>query len=593
MVITYGFFILGLNLITNEGIVIVKMSLDDHVDDDSIPDALTLYDPDLEAQYGTDEYVLNQARKRLAFSTELSNEQIERITEFDRKLEVIDLKQNNRKGRTRALYVDLARILERDSSYFLDCIEDEDEKLNSLLSWVNNQHYAQNSIHKHLIVIKIYGEVMGSDDVQDRFEEIVPGRHRKVKKTPLPGNVLEWEDAIKMAEAADNSRDRAMPLVAWGSGARPESEFGELQYKHLEWRDDHYVISIPSDSKTGSREVRLYPGAAALRQWIEVGHPVHADPEEKLGPDTYIFTKINKNEPLRYNSIYHRFFLLGDRADIIKDHNPQHFRRSRASYLASKPTVNEQTLRDHFGWSYDSTAPKHYIKSFSTQYASNIAYADGGDGSQFQSTQPITPIKCDCCGGLTERYMSRCICCSAEVDTEAQEYKHEVADPTIGKRGPIEMLKDMQISANELDVVERLKPLIKNEGETLWENIHVYKAAADSMRKDDDDRGSAEPGAMSLAAAGYAKAKHTALKIHPDWTFYTPSLKRLTATIGMMSLYVLSLVTVAAYSGLLADTLAAEPMTLFGLLMGLAIGTLLVLSDLPTVDEALTASESS
>jgi len=592
VVITYGFFILGLNLITNEGIVIVKMSLDDHVDDDSIPDALTLYDPDSDAQYGSDEHVLNQARKRLAFSTELSNEQIERITEFDRELEVINLKQNNRKGRTRALYIDIARILEKESSLFLDCIKGGDDNLNSLLSWTKKQHYSENTIHNHFIVIKIYGELMGSDDVQDRFDEIIPGRHRKVKKTPLPGNVLEWKDAIKMAEAADNSRDRAMVLSEWGIGARPQSEFCSLRYKHIKWHGDHYVISIPEGSKGGPREVRLYPGAAALRQWIEVDHPVHADPEEKLGPDTHIFTKLNKNEPIKYNTMYHRFLVLGDKAAIVKDHNPQHFRRSRASYLSGKPTVNEQTLRDHFGWSHESDTPQHYIKSFSTQYASNIAYADGGDGSQFQSSEPISPVACDSCGGMTERYLSRCICCGAEADTEVQEFVHEVADPTVDKRGAFDILNDLKITANELDVVERLRPLIKSQGDTLWERMHMYKAAADSMGAEDDDRGSSEPGAMSLAAAGYAKAKHTALKIHPDWKFYTPSLKRLTATIGMMSLYVLSLVAVAAYSGLLADVLAAEPMTLFGLLMGLAIGPLLVLYDLPTVEEAIRAAES-
>lgn len=581
-------------------------TLDEFFPDGEIPESESLYDPDCDAQYDTGEHKLNMARRRVLENSELSRQEKQRINDFDRRLKRVNHRENNRSARTRALYVDIARLLQVDSGYLLGTIEESpkgQEAVDRLVEWVQEQGYTGNYIHKLLITIKIYGELMGSDDVQSRFEPIKPGRFRDDDQTPLPGNVVEWHDAVDMAMTRPHLRDRAVILTEWGLGARPDSELLWLQYKHLEWMGDHYRVTLPWDGKTGERTIRLFPGAAILRRWMEHEHPVHSDPEATLGPETFVWTKLHSNSRLEYPNMYRIFTEAGEDAGIGKDTNAQHFRRSRASFLAGKPTVSEAELREHFGWSFDSNSPKHYITKFRTDIDRNIAMADGASVKSFEKTQNVAPIECDSCGQWTERYIDDCVCCGAEVDEDLHEYHFEVSDPATEGKTTLQLVQDLDINVRDIEALPKLRPIIKNEGASLWDKVEMLKGAVKGFNEGKNNSW-AGIGSIAAYASGclidagqrgteaWLRAKHTAMSIHPEFEYYPRMpLKRAAVFIPLMITLTGLWVAFLSHTGGLFNLANGDPIEWSGLLFSLAVGVWLFDRVFPDIEEAKAASE--
>ena len=512
-----------------------------------VPEAETLYDPHLDAQYDTGEKKLNDARRRVVEEDDLGREEKRVLYKFDRELRNLNNREDRHRKVTQALQSDPTGMLQRDRGLLSDIVDaslDGREALDELLDWVQSQGYANNYIHNQLITVQTFGELLGSEIVEDRVDEIKPGKFRDDDSSPLPGNVVEWEEAIEMAETREHLRDRALILSEWGMGARPDSELIWLQYKHLEWCDGHYRVTIPWDGKTGERTIRLFAGAAILRRWVEEQHPVHADPEAELGPDTYLWTKLNANERMEYDNLYRIFNEAGDDAGVSKDTNPQHFRRSRASFLAGKPSVSEAELRKYFGWSYDSNSPKHYIAKFRQDIDRNIALADGADVEIFEQQQRVAPIECSACGRWTERYVANCVCCGADVDEERHQ-AHVDATMAGGETDLLSMIIAGDVGPGDLRSVKKLWGVIRDRPK-LGEELDTLIEKTERMA--DDEKANAYGGLGAIAgvgigyvvdaghraAAAWALAKHEGMKLHPDFEHYPNMSKKRQAGLGFV-----------------------------------------------------------
>jgi integrase len=573
------------------------------VDEGTIPDRATLYDPDLDAQYGSGEYKLNQERKRIMRSPHLSDQDKIGLCGFDKALRDENNRENNRKPVTRSLYLCTARLLQKDSGLLLhttDAGDEGKERLNDLLEWVQNQGYSGNYIHKLMITIKTYGELCGSDEVQARFEPITPGQWREDNKPPNPSNVLSWADALEMADTRRHTRDQAIIVGLWGSACRPKSEFHELKYKHVEWCGDHYKISVPWDGKTGERTIRLYPGAATLRKWIEQEHPVHDDPDATLGPETYLWTKLDKNEHISYDTISTVTGEAGEAVGLNKDYNPRHFRRSRASYLAGKPTISGHELRNFCGWEINSPAPRAYISKFRKDIDRNIAMADGASTETIDDVQVVAPIHCNHCDQVTERGREDCVWCSATVDEELHEQAFGLEDPETEGMNIFEIIKEQGITADDIESLERLRPLIKQQGDRLYDDIEMLKRAVEGM-----DSGNCVTGpgsylarlsagiatAAGSATEAWGRAKAKAAAIHP--TMIAPSQMSTRRKAWFYTSMVGSLVmmlVVLYIDGALQDLASGDPTEWLGLLLAVAFWKWLMDRNFPDIEEARAAA---
>jgi hypothetical protein len=76
--------------------------------------------------------------------------------------------------------------------------------------------------------------------------------------------------------------------------------------------------------------------------------------------------------------------------------------------LASRPEINEQDLRNHFGWSWNSDKPRNYIASFSGETGKHVAAADGAT-IDWEEPAPISPVTCPGCDQQTTGHFEECI----------------------------------------------------------------------------------------------------------------------------------------------------------------------------------------
>jgi len=580
-------------------------TLDEFCEDGEIPQSESLYEPDLAVQYSSGKRKLNQERKRITESAELSLEEKRGLYAFDRALRDQNNREDNRQAVTRSLYLCHGRLLQRDSGLFLKVIikgEEGKDTLDELLEWVQSQNYSGNYIHKLLISVKTYGELCGSDEIAHRFEAIKPGEFREDNQAPLPGNIITWEEALEVADTRSHPRDRAWILTGWGTGARPESELLELQYKHLEWVGDHYIVTVPWNGKTGRRDIRLYAGAPTLKKWVEEEHPVHDDPDATLSPDTYIWTEEDKNDRVGYPTLYRVFTEAGEAADLGKDYNPRHYRRSRASFLAGKPTVSEQELRKFFGWCRRSPSPENYICAFREDIDRNIAAADGASDAAFDEQTDVSPVECNHCNQLTERHQESCVWCHGDVDEDLHGESYELNDPATEGKSGFDIIRDEGIMPRHIDALQKLRPLIKQQGDGLWDNLSMLRAAVESEVNEENiitgpgsycaRLSAAIATAAGSAAEAWGRAKAKATAIHPEMTAPSQMSTRRKAWFYTSMAGSLVVMFVLLYlDGALQNLASGDPVEWLGLALAVAFWKVLMDREFPSIEEARAAAQ--
>jgi len=582
-------------------------TLDDFIqEEDALPDQLSLYDPELETQCDSGMRALNNERRLIETSTELTDEEKEGLTEFDKAMRDQSNKKNDRRPGTRALYLKMARLAQKSSGLLLKSSrpgEEGSEALNELLEHMTSKEHKTNYTHNFMIAIQAYGKLCAHESNVGEFEEMTPGRYRRENKPPKSSNVLSWKDAVKMAETEDNMRNKAMILLGWGSGGRPKSELWDLTYGDITWLGDHYEVNIPWTGKTGRRLISVHPGAPTLQEWMENEHPVHSDPDETLNEDTLLWTKFNKNEQLSYSMMGKIFKKAGEAADIDKDHNPRHLRRSRFSFLAGKPTVSEDDLRYYGGWDYDSPAPKAYIAEHTRDNERNISMADGVSDIAVDDVVSVAPIECNHCNQMTERHMENCIRCGAKVDEDLHGEAFNLNDPVKAGRDSLDVIQEEGLLLSDIEALERLRPLIRTQGENIWQNIDLLKTIAKAEGGEEETcvtgpgsyfaqiSGAATTAAGSAAEA-WVRAKHTAMSLHPDFEYYPQMpMKRFVTMVTILAAATLAFLGSMYIDGSLHALAAGDPVEWAALLTAAVFAKWLFDREFPTVDEARRAAK--
>lgn len=212
----------------------------------------------------------------------------------------------------------------------------------------------------------------------------------------------------KLAEAADNARDRALVTVLYESAAR-RSELLSVDLSHV--RADRYgfVIKLP-ESKTKKRTVRLIESVPFLQEWLN-NHP------NKGKPESPVFVDLCKNYGGRMGPQCMRYILLklAKHAGIKKKIYPHLFRHSRLNELA-KDGFNERDLRLFAGWSEDSNMPKVYLHYGEKELHEKLLARAGvlteeetkEEKANRESLKPRDCPRCKLVNPATSRYCTSC-----------------------------------------------------------------------------------------------------------------------------------------------------------------------------------------
>ena len=449
---------------------------------------------------------IENERKRIAKSEELTEEDRELIQEFDDKL---SSHLDTTEGPTHARHLNIVRLAAGHVSGLDRLLVDEEDV--PLRGTSDAQERAQEAAEEYVSALSAHGYADNSMDVFvssltkfinafasvgriPKWEDILKPTYGERDPTPEPSSILHWKDhVIPMIETTKNWRDRAVIAVEWSGGFRPESELQRLDVGSVTDAGDHFIISVPANAKTGARDVRLTVGAPYLRRWLEV-HPARDTGE--FGQNTPLWvcaeTQADRYDPterLEYGGLRKIFYRTGDRASIERPYNARHFRRSRASVLAMKPGISQADLETYFGWIRGSQSAAHYIARFSNKTGAKIAAAEGREEEPEAENPPITPVECPECERWTPRFREECLWCPATFDiedleeaedaaaveeaiTQDEEFQ-EVRDDIIRMVTDGELSKEDIETARDLENAIRAYPDLIDQADTLRELVNT------------------------------------------------------------------------------------------------------------------------
>lgn len=546
---------------------------------------------------------------------DISAEDRDALVKFDAQL-VEDRQSHNRCGwkhhqnLLECLY-DLATETDSLAASLEDGSRGRQAKTN-LTGWVLSNYENGYTRQKYLSAIRVFARtVLDCEQLPKRFAEIEPGEYVDEDPSPLPSNIVEYPDVLDMIRMVDSVRDKALIITQWDVGPRPMEEMYPLQYKSVEINEDHIIITLPRTSgKTDRRNLIVTAGFPLLKLWIEEMHPVHDDPETSLGPDTYIWTKQNKNELLSYDGFRKRFDIAGKRAELDKDHSAQHLRRSSASTMARQPSIGERDLREHFDWSPFSDAPEHYISQHSEGVLTNVAMARGHDVANVEKDESVAPIPCDRCGEWTTVGLEECVQCSYNLDPEQGKFekqRKQIGHPREEEKPIEQKILDGDVTASDLESVQKVAPDIMAKGMDFFENLPEWIKKSRAMERTQSGSSSdskvpafsnpsalAAWGAGSVCAAGerIVEAWHKAMKLSPEFEYYPINRmprRRQAAFAGVMVGWFAVVASVMVVTGDLQAIMNGDWTTIVGFTLAVLLGLVMVHYEIPTVEEAAEA----
>jgi len=164
-----------------------------------------------------------------------------------------------------------------------------------------------------------------------------------VKEIPA----LKREEVEQLIESCSNSRNKALLMVLFDSGARIEELLNvRLKPEHIFWKESVgcYMIRLEF-SKTKPRTISLPLSTASIRKWLRA-HPDRDNPQAQLFP-------------ISYDNLRMMIGRLGKKV-LKKRVTPHILRHSSATFYANK-IRNRYKLCYRYGWAMSSKEVDRYV----------------------------------------------------------------------------------------------------------------------------------------------------------------------------------------------------------------------------------------
>ncbi|MGB9659774.1 MAG: tyrosine-type recombinase/integrase [Nitrososphaerales archaeon] len=276
------------------------------------------------------------------------------------------------------------------------------------------------------------------------------------KKSVLPEEILTEDEVKRIAEKADNPRDRAFVLVLYESGCRI-GEILSLRIKHVQ--SVEHGMSLSVNGKTGSRRVLIISSAPALANWLNL-HPF------KDNPEAFVWLGIgnkNKNQMLRYGAVYDLLKKLAKLAGVNKRVTPHAFRHARATHLAN--CLTEAQMKQFFGWIQGSDMASIYVHLSGRDVDDALLRLNGLSKDEIKKQEILKVQFCPRCDKKNSPASKFCCKCGSVLDLKTAleiDEKRRYGDEVISM-----LAKDPEIQAmiirkamNEQEFREKLRKIV-------------------------------------------------------------------------------------------------------------------------------------
>ena len=380
---------------------------------------------------GSPENQLETLRERIETSADISDDDRDVLVEFDDALTLLNSEYSTHRHLKLLRHV---TIIAEGAGGLNDALNDR-SAAKEIVRWIHRNYDNEETNQDYRVALKVFGRRVTDDGVRNDPDEppesldwIPSGTSNNYDPAPDPGEMLDWDDdVIPMIEQTDHARDAAAIALQFDAGLRG----GEFQSLTVGDISDHdHGLQVTVDGKQGRRSVLLIPSVPYVREWLDE----HPAPDDRDAP---LWSKLNSADGISYRMKTKMFKKPADRADIEKPVTLTNFRKSSASYHASKG-LNQAHLEDRYGWVRGSGAASRYIKVFAEDADNELARMHGLDVDE-QETEDIGPVECPRCGLQEKReahFCSRCgqamrVEAAATVDTAEDEIKesYKQVDP--------------------------------------------------------------------------------------------------------------------------------------------------------------------
>jgi len=287
------------------------------------------------------------------------------------------------------------------------------QDITKLLSEINNSDYKEWTKRDFKVVIKRFfkwlreqeGKSFARGEYPDEVKWVSTGKKKDRQK--LPSQLFTIEDVNKMANKANNLRDKCFVLVLYETGARI-GELMNIKLKDIEF--DKYGAKITLFGKTGARKIRIIASAPAISNWL-LDHP------DRENNDSSLFCGIwskKRGEDIDYQTFRTLLLELKEKTGIKKPVNPHHFRHSRVTELAKSFT--EAQLCEYFGWKQGSKEAATYVHLSGRDMDEATLELYGIKDEEEKQESKFKPITCPRCNTVNSPDSKFCSSCSMGLD---------------------------------------------------------------------------------------------------------------------------------------------------------------------------------
>ncbi len=193
--------------------------------------------------------------------------------------------------------------------------------------------YAKNTITQYIAVLKTFLCYLSDKELTQLSEKrikkdiVAPGMD---KHTTAPENILTPDDIKKMLTVTFNPMHRALIVVSFESGARPE-EINALQWSDLTADEYGYKLNIWDFKNDTRKSARLTISAPYIGEWQKA--------TLKNAPTDYIFVD-RYIKPLSYQSTFEIVQRIAKKAGITKGVTLYSLRKGRINNMVQTNMPN-------------------------------------------------------------------------------------------------------------------------------------------------------------------------------------------------------------------------------------------------------------